>query len=265
MVALAAVGMIACGNSNPEAPGAKDSNVTVTETVTLDNVNNYIEKIAEYKGRTVSVVREVVTDELAEYYAEYTFANQTFGPDGESQEFTDEAVAALNNPSFSTKDEYVAFVKEMLTELDRQQYEQDVVQALIDLVVSESDFKDIPVYVLADQETVIRENFTATASQYGLTVEQFLAESGTTLEQLEEDYAKQQIVFYKIALDNGFEVSDTELNEKISELINQYSDITTAEDVYTYIASEAVLRESLLISKVFDFLMDVTTVVEPTE
>lgn len=347
MAVVAAIGMISCGNPNPEAP---DTVVTYEETVetvvTMDNVDNYIKTIGNYTGREIQASLDEVTDELAAYYAEYTFKNQSFegydeaakngdtliidfegkmdgvafdggtaegqaltlgsgmfipgfeeglvgvnvgetvdlnltfpdpygaNPDfsGEECVFTvtvhkiipglsDEAVAMLNNSAFSNKEEYVAYVKEMLEDQARNQFEQDVVNNLISLVVSESEFNEIPQAIMDDRESVVYENFGSVAAQYGYTVPDLLVEMGTSLEELKSEYAKQQIVFYKIAKDNNLTVSDAELNENINIYIDLYEDISSAEDLYNYIP-EASFRESILVDKVISFLIERTSVVQ---
>lgn len=344
MAVVAAIGMISCGNPNPEAP---DTVVTVEEaTVTMDNVDSFIKKIGNYTGREVEASLDEVTDELAAYYAEYTFRNQSFegydeaakngdtliidfegkmdgvafdggtaqgqaltlgsgmfipgfeegligvktgetvdlnltfpDPYGANPDFSgkdcvftvtvhkiipglsDETVAMLNNSSFSNKEEYVAYVREMLEEQARNQFEQDVVNNLINLVVSESEFNEIPKAIIDDRETVVYDNFESVAAQYGYTVPDLLVEMGTSLDELKTEYAKQQIVFYKIAKDNNLTVSDDELIESANIYIEMYEDINSAEDLYKYIPKDS-FRESILVDKVISFLVEKTKVVE---
>ncbi len=341
MVVTAAIGMISCGNSKPASQDFK---------LTLDNVGEYIETLANYSGREVSVYKETVDEDTILYYSEITFSNQAYSiegwvadngdtviidyvgkmddvafeggtatgtalllgsgtfipgfeegligakagdvldlnltfpdpyennPDFSGKEcvftvtvtqvvpgLSDAAIAALNNPAFTTVDEYKAYIESFLNETAMQQYEQEVVQAVIDILVNESVFKSFPDELLNYEKTIIEENFAADASYYGMTVDEYIEAAGSSLAEQEEVYAKEQVVFYSIANDIGVTVTDEDIEAKINEYIDMYSVISSAEDVYTYIASRDLLYESLIISDVFDYLMKVTTVVEPVE
>lgn len=178
---------------------------------------------------------------------------------------SDEAVTALNNPSFANVAEYKAYIKGILDEQANQQYEQDVVQAVVDLLVEESTFKELPEEFLAYEGLTLVENFSSDASYYGMTVEEYLEACGSSLLEQETVYAKEQLVFYKIATELGVSVTEEDIDAKINEYIDLYSDINSAEDVYNYIASRDLMYEAIIITNVFDYLMENTTVVEPTE
>lgn len=367
MAVITAVGLMACGNSDSDtqdngktssevnSDSESSSQVTATSsdfTLTLENVDDFIETLAPYEGREVSVASTEISDEMLDYYASYLFYNDAYSiegwvadngdvvvmdyvgkiddvafdggtasgatlelgsnsyipgfeegligtkagdtvdlnltfpdpydnnPDlaGKPCVFTvtvtkvvpglsDEAVVALGNPEVNSKEEYMAAVKATLEEYYGSSYESDVVQAVIDLLVDESVFKEISPELLAVEEQLLISNYESEASTYGLTVPEYFEAYGASMEEVEIYYAKQQIVFYKVAKEIGVTVSEADIDSYVQDYINEYSSqgITSEADVYNYVATRGDIYEAIVIGKVYDHILDVTKVTQPAE
>lgn len=174
---------------------------------------------------------------------------------------SDAAVAALNNSAFTTAEEFTAYIESYMTELADQQYEQDVVQEVINSLVAESKFKEFPAELLAYEGITLEQSVGSDASYYGMTVAEYLAACGTSLEEQETIYAKEQVVFYKVAKEIGVTITEEDIDEKVNELMALYG--YSEEQVYTYLGSRDYIYESIVITEVFDYLMGVTTVTAP--
>lgn len=334
LAGIVLLGISACGKKEPASSEFE---------LSLDTVDECIESFAEYKGITVDVAREEISEEMLDYYTEYFFSidaeeiegwvadngdtvvidfvgtidgvafsggtaegqqlvlgshsyisgfedgllgskagdvrtldlmfpeEYPHNPDlaGQPCQFevtvqkvipgvSDAAVAALNSSLFSTAAEYRAFVQEAVNEYTASDYENNIVNAALNKIIGETQFKEIPSSILEKQKEYVNTQYSEIAGYYGVTVEYYLQVSGTTVESLAENFAKQQIAFYKIAKEEGIELTEEEINDEIEFQIQYYE--YDSEEAYFAEHPKEELLDSILCQKVYKYLLEVTKV-----
>lgn len=210
MAFVCAVGMISCGN-----PAGPEEFI-----LTKDNIDEYITSIADYEGIEVSVEKDTFTDKDVEDYATYYYQSLAAGKEGMTDEnggvvpMTDESIAKLDEAAFTTLNEFMVFVRKTVSDFYELSYQNDIVQEVISRVASESFFSELPKGLLDKEIAFINEQFTEIASNYSLSVEDYLKYCDTTLEDLAEEYAKQELVYFKIAKEEDLWNEDEDAAEE---------------------------------------------------
>lgn len=331
ITAIATLGIISCGK--PAEPEVK--------TLTIENVNEYIVKLGEYKNLEVEAENEEVTDDLVDYYSGYFFkmdaqdltgweakngdtvvmnyrgtidgvpfsggtannqelvlGSNSFIPGFEDgllgvvagdnrtlnltfpeeyydeykgkdvvfevtvlyvvPEFTDEGVAALNSETFSNVSEYKYYVEKALEEYVLEDYNNGVVQTAVDEIIANSEFKEFPESFMEEQKQLVVSQYAETAAQYNLDVATYLQYCGTTLEDLTDLYAKQQVVFYAICNNEGLYPSEEDIASN-AQLVSEYMGYESVEAFYAE-TSKTEFTNTLIGSNVFEYLLKVTNV-----
>lgn len=224
MAALCAIGMISCGN-----PAEPEEFV-----LSKENVDDYIVSMASYEGLTSSAVKESVTDSDVETYADYYYASLAKEVEGMTDEkgepipMTDEAIEMLGSKAYKNVTEFMVFVRNTVIDYYEYSYESDIVQDVISQVAAASEFKDIPAGLLAKERDFISEQFTEIAKNYNLEVRDYLVYCGTSEEELSLEYAKQELVFYKIAKDRN--IDDTDKDAMDSEVFKYLLSVTNVTE-----------------------------------
>ena len=223
MAAVFAVGMISCGNP----AGPEDF------TLTTENVDNYIVSIGNYEGLSVEASKQEFTDDIVQYYADSyydTLARETEGmldEDGNPIPMTDAAIAMLGSDVYSTVSEFMVFTRNTVEDYLQYSFENDVVEAAVKEIVASSEFKDIPDALLAYEEEIISEQFSDIAASYELELDEYLKLCGSSMEALATEYAKEELVFYKIAKDKDFEITDeSSLTDRVFEYLFEVTNVT---------------------------------------
>lgn len=161
----------------------------------------------------------------------------------------------------TTGEELEQYVYDFLLENAELEYEADVQNAVLELFMQNCTFEELPEDLVLQYENHFRENITANASYMGMNGDMYLLQyynySGG-VEQFIDEYAKeavkQDLAFQAVANQENLVVDDEELNEALLELAQSYG-YTTVEEYIGDIPLE-VYRSDLLLSKVFDFLME---------
>lgn len=332
LAAIAAISMVSCGKqAEPEV-----------KTLTIDNVDEYIVSLADYKGLSVEADKEVLSDDMLEYYTSYFFSleaqnitgwaakagdtvvmnyvgkidgvafnggtangaelvlgsnsyipgfedgligcvagesrtlNLTFPEDyanveyaGKTAvfevtvqyvvpEFGDDAVAALNSTTYTTAGDYRYFVEQALNEYILEDYNNAVVQAALDQIISNSQFNEFPESFLDAQKELVVSQYLDTATGYGIDVATYLGYCGTSLEELTDLFAKQQAVFYSICNKEGLYPSEQDIADNAA-LFAEYYNYESVEAFYADNSRDDFIN-TLIGSNVFEYLLGVTTV-----
>lgn len=223
MAAFFAVGMISCGN-----PAEPDD-----FTLTTENVDNYIVSIGNYEGLTVEASKEELTDDIVDYYANYYYdsiAKETEGmtdENGDPIPMTDAAIKMMNSDVYTTVSEFMVFTRSTVSDYLQYCFENDIVQGAVDQIVASSEFKDIPDALLSKESDIIDEQFTDIAASYELDVDKYLEYLDTSREALSLEYAKEQLVYTKIAKDQGFtETDEDSLNDQVFDYLVSVTNVT---------------------------------------
>ena len=186
-------------------------------------------------------------------------------------EFNDEFVASLGIENVTTAEEYRAYMKSMMEESEKEYALQDVQAQIITLVTQEAEVKEAPEKLANKFYNINKENMTYQASMYGMDLESFVsAYYGMDNETFEtetmiaaEESAKQALVCLKIAKEENLLIDDAELNTSIEENYAEYG-YASVEDFRNAVDLEEY-RDSLLLNKVVDFLIENATITEVPE
>ena len=186
-------------------------------------------------------------------------------------EFNDEYAAGLGIENVKTADEYRVYLKGMMQENENESALQDVQTQVITQVTDRSTVTEVPQELVDKFYQVNINNMTYQAGMYGMDLETFVsAYYGMDSETFEaetvaaaEISAKQAMVCLKIAQEENLSVSDEELNTSAEERFAEYG-YTTADDFKASIDMEEY-RDSLLLNKVVDFLVENATITEVPE
>ena len=186
-------------------------------------------------------------------------------------EFNDEFVASFEIENVTTTEEYRAYLKSMMEESEKEYALQEIQTQVITLVTQNAEVLDAPEGLVNKFYNINMENMTYQASMYGMDLESFVsAYYGIDSETFEtetmaaaKESAKQALVCLKIAKEENLLISDEELNTSIEERYAEYG-YTSAEEFRSLVDLEEY-RDSLLLNKVVDFLVENATITEVPE
>ncbi len=170
---------------------------------------------------------------------------------------SDESVAALKSEVYSDKNEFRLFVYNNLSEFTEKQYEKDVFRSALNKIVSTSEFTEIPKGLVESMKKEVEEIYTDTAEKYGVNVAEYLKLCDSGLNEEAIKLAKEQIVIFKIAVDEGLVVDDAEIEARASEYVELYDEYTSLDDYYAANPKEKLLEEAIT-EKVSDYILSVT-------
>lgn len=176
-------------------------------------------------------------------------------------ELTDEFVKTLGVEA-GTADEYRDYIKKQLTEqyesTTKANQESELLKTAVDN--SKCDMDDLPEWLVSENAAEFRSSTESFVSQYGLTLDDYLAQVGSDKAEFEaeaqeygKEKAKSDLVVMSIAETEGLEITDKELEDYYTESAGQYN--TTAEQMKKAIPEDE-LRRYLLQQEVMDFLYD---------
>ena len=179
------------------------------------------------------------------------------------------------NSDCKTVDEYKETVKKDLLKSKEEAAKQVIKQQLWSKIVEKTEVKDYPTEELEYENGVITAQYTEQASQYGMTLEEYLKQAGKiSLDDFKNDaatYAKsvcsQKMILYAIAKKENLKITNKEFKEKLNEMLksagfteemfkNQYG-----MSIEEY-AEKNDLRTSYLMDKVMDRILELGTVTD---
>jgi len=175
-------------------------------------------------------------------------------------ELTDEMVTQFGVENVSNMAEFKAYIKTGMEESADDTYMNTLRNNILEILYDGTQFasEDVPANLLNYYVAQIEKEDTSTATQYGVTLEQFVSGMySMTYEEYEEQVKEQAkimvrdaLICEKIARENKIKVSDKELKESL--------DVDLAE--YGY--DEDDYRNYLIQKKVIDYIIENSTVVE---
>ena len=185
-------------------------------------------------------------------------------------EFNDEFVATFEIENVTTTEEYRAYLKSMMEESEKEYALQDVQTQIMTLVTQNAEVSEAPEGLVDKFYNINVENMTYQASMYGTDLEGLLSMYGMDRETFEaeamaaaKESATQALVCLKIAKEENLLIGDDELNASIEENFAEYG-YTSAEEFRSLVDLEEY-RDSLLLNKVVDFLVENATITEVPE
>ena len=169
---------------------------------------------------------------------------------------SDESVAALQAQNYSTKEEYIKATKDVLDAYFNQDYGTDVIAEILEKVVDGTTWGTLPTDLVEKQKQYLSEYYAPYAEQAGVDLATFFINNGTSIEELTERLAKQELVVEAIAEKEGLTVSDEELDEYVQNMIDMYyGGEMTLEEAYKETDKED-FRKNKMTQKVYDFFVD---------
>ncbi len=170
---------------------------------------------------------------------------------------SDESVAALKSDVYRNEHEYRLFVLDTLKEYADSNYRTRLVEEVLKKVVTESEYPELPEGLIRRAEHAVTEKFAATAARYNLDVAKYLEYCNSSLEEEAQEYAKEQILVYKIARDEGLAVTDEDLDNKAEEYVRYFDEYDSLDDYYA-VNDRDDLRNRMIYDRVAGFIIENT-------
>lgn len=235
------------------------------ETFTI-GTDHYIDGFAEgligaKKGDVLDLNLTFPEDFYAEQYAgkDVVFTitvNNVIPP------LTDEAVSALGSTAYSTVNEFKVFAAEAIEEYNNEVYEENIIEALMEKVVDSTSFAEkLPEGLLEEAKNNVEETFADMAAYYGITVDKYIEMCGSSMETVQDIFAKRKLVYYKIAAEKELAPTEEELEAYVDEMVELYG-ANSRDEFFVGVMSKEQCYEVLLGDKVCDYLLTVTTAIE---
>ena len=174
-------------------------------------------------------------------------------------------MAAALNEETATVDAYKQYVMTMLTEEAQTEfdsyYDTNVEDALIQKLVEECTFTELPEEIVTKYKNTIANNMAQSASMYGMDLESYVAAAyGVTYEEFEnvmttwaENSAKQAMAFQAIANKENLNIDDAKLAEELETYAANYG-YESADELGDDVAED--YREYLMFMSVLDYLRE---------
>ena len=156
------------------------------------------------------------------------------------------------NTDYETVDEYVAATKESL----QQQKDSDKAYYVMEAIVNDSEFEyaDSDVQALVDTQ---KQKYEQYASYFGMSLDDFLSNSGMTDEKLEENARFQigcTLAIDAIGKAENMTVSDEEYQSGLEELASQYG--AESGEAFEEQYGKEDVENSILYDKIMDYVVD---------
>ena len=237
-------------------PGFEDGLIGVKKGETVDLNLTFPEN---YQAEELAGAEVVFTVTVNGIYEEVT------------PEFNDEFVASLEIENVATTEEYRVYLKNMMEESEKQYALQDAQTQLLTMVTANATVSDAPQELIDRFYNINVNNMNYQAMMYGMDLESFVsAYYGMDAEAFEaetvaaaEESAKQALVCLKIAAEESITVTDEEMDAAVEANYAGYG-YASAEDFKATIDMEEY-RDSLLLNKIVDFLVENATITEVPE
>lgn len=179
-------------------------------------------------------------------------------------ELNDEYVQSISE--LKTVDEYKNFIKDELTTSNKTSFETNVRQNLINQLVANSEFKEIPEDMLKERKEELKDSYVQYAEMFSMEYKDFVEQMlQTTEDKLEKDIdmeaetsVKATLIFNAIAENEKIEVSDTDFEEYLAEQATQYG-YTSANELKASLEQNKQIENSkqqCLNDKVYKFIFD---------
>ena len=180
----------------------------------------------------------------------------------EIPELTDEYVAGLNLEGCSTVEDYKVYVKELLLEQEKTNYESEKTNAVMSIIEEGTEFKDAPAGMVNRMNETLTNNINAYAGMYGMDIGTYVANAyGGEAENYEQTLLEQAqfmsqryIMMQAIADKENLTVSDEDVDAQMAAEAESYG-YENAEEYKKAVDVEAY-REYLMTQKVLSFLSD---------
>lgn len=186
-------------------------------------------------------------------------------------EFTDEYVAGLGIENVATVEEYRVYLKNMMEDAEEEYALQDVQTQIITMVTENATVTEVPQELIDRFYNVNKNNMDYNAMMYGMDLESFVsAYYGMDAETFEKETvataeisAKQALVCLAIAENENLTLTEEDVEKAIEENYASYG--YADADTFKKSIDLEEYKDSLLLNKVLDFLVENATITEVPE
>ena len=174
-------------------------------------------------------------------------------------EMKDDKVPEIGIDGVSTVDELRAYVKENMEKQAESEYLSAAQDEVWDQIMETTVYGDFPEDMLAQNRVNYAKMLDQMAASYGMEdgksyVEAYGQDYEEVLDQYAEVYTRQLLTIQAIADAEGLNISDEELDSRISEYANNAG--TTVDAMLSNGLSKADYRQSFLYEDVMNFLVE---------
>ncbi|MCM1107059.1 MAG: trigger factor [Blautia sp.] len=163
---------------------------------------------------------------------------------------------------FDTLEEYRRSVKERLTEQKENEAKRTKEDEAIQKIIDKSEM-DIPEAMIETQCETMVDEFAQRIAQSGLTMEQYMQFSGTTVEGLKEQVRPEAVtriqsslVLEQIAREENIEASEEEIDAEIEKMAKNYGMEPDKLKEYMGEGERNSVKRDLAITKAVDLVME---------
>lgn len=186
-------------------------------------------------------------------------------------EFNDEYVAGLGIENVATVEEYRVYLKNMMEDAEEEYALQDVQTQIITMVTENATVTEVPQELIDRFYNVNKNNMSYNAMMYGMDLESFVsAYYGMDAETFEKETiaaaeisAKQALVCLAIAENENLTLTEEDVEKAIEENYASYG--YADADTFKKSIDLEEYKDSLLLNKVLDFLVENATITEVPE
>lgn len=167
-------------------------------------------------------------------------------------------VMGLEEENILTIEGLKEYLRELLEEDAQYYYESDLQSNLLDALVAQCTFEELPEYMVEEYKQIMTRNVENSAEQYGVTPDAYTSYFyGMTMDAFVnlyvEDMVRQDIAMQAVANREGLTVEDEELDEKLQEYADQGGYASVAEFMGDITREE--YRNYFMNEKVTEFLL----------
>ncbi len=177
----------------------------------------------------------------------------------------DAVIAAMGIENVTNEEELIQYANDYLYTNALETYNNNVKNAIMDALMKNCTFNEVPEALIEKYETASRENIAATASMYGMDADTFTntfyaMDMESFVTTYAEETVKQDIALQWIANAENLNLTDEELDAKLLEEAQSYG--LTSIETYIGETPKEDYREYYMFEKVMNFLVENAVITE---
>lgn len=170
-------------------------------------------------------------------------------------EYNDAEVASWGNANYTSMDDLKKFIYDYLYESNMYYYESNLENAVLEKFMAQCVFAELPEDLVNRYRTNLQNSISAEATAYGMDAETLCnyyygMDLVTFLNTYAPESAKQSLAFQAVANEQGLNLTDEELDAKISEAatangytsVEEFMGTNTKDDYREYFTYEAAVE-----------------------
>lgn len=170
-------------------------------------------------------------------------------------EYNDEEVASWGNANYTTLADLKQFIYDYLYESNMYYYESNLENAVLEKFMSQCVFEELPEDLVNKYKNNLQESITAEAAAYGMDANMLCTyyygmDLATFLNNYAPESAKQSLAFQAVANEQNLNLSEEDLDAKISEAatangytsVEEFMGTNTKDDYREYFTYEAAVE-----------------------